>query len=85
MIVEFFSAEIDVSVWRYRSWRAEGDSEMMSAASFSAREAFISPSAAMTWKKGYKQFRASYYLSLFPEMKQKDNVSKIKKNPTDND
>ena len=48
MIVEFFSAEMDVSVWRYRSWRAEGDSEMMSAASFSAREAFISPSAAMT-------------------------------------
>ena len=50
MIVEFFSAEMVVRVWRYRSWRAEGDSEMISAASFSAREAFISPSAAMTYK-----------------------------------
>lgn len=48
MIVEFFSAEIVFSVCRYRSWMAAGDSEMTSAASFNAREAFCSPSAAMT-------------------------------------
>ena len=53
MMVEFFSAEMVVNVCKYRSWRAEGDSEIMSAASFKARDAFISPSAAMTcnrWK-----------------------------------
>ena len=48
MMVEFFSAEMVVNVCKYRSWRAEGDSEIMSAASFKARDAFISPSAAMT-------------------------------------
>ena len=32
------------------SWRAAGDSEMMSEASFRAREAFCSPSAAITCK-----------------------------------
>lgn len=48
MMVLFFSAEICVSVCRYRSCSAAGDSQMMSEASFSAREAFCSPSAAMT-------------------------------------
>ena len=48
MMVEFFSAEIWVSVWRYLSCRADLDSEMISEASFRALEAFCSPSAAMT-------------------------------------
>lgn len=47
MMVEFFSAAMLLRVWRYRSWRAEGDSEITREASFSALEAFISPSAAM--------------------------------------
>ncbi len=51
MIVEFFSAEMVLRVCKYRSWRAEGDSLMTSAASLSAREAFCSPSAAITCKK----------------------------------
>lgn len=48
-IVEFFSAAMVVSVWRYRSWRAAGDSVMTMEASFRALDAFISPSAAMTY------------------------------------
>ena len=51
MMVEFFSAEMVLSVWRYLSWRAAGDLTMMSAASFRASEAFCSPSAAITWKE----------------------------------
>ena len=50
IIVEFFSAEIVLRVCKYRSCRAEGASAMTSAASFNAREAFCSPSAAITWK-----------------------------------
>ena len=61
-IVEFFSAEIAVSVWRYLeyefnrdnqirefylNWRAAGELAIVSAASFKFLEAFISPSAAM--------------------------------------
>ena len=42
-------AEMELSVWRYRSWSAEGDCWSTSAASFSAFEAFCSPSAAITW------------------------------------
>ena len=48
IIVEFFSAEILVKVWRYRSCKAAGESERISDASFKEREAFCSPSAAMT-------------------------------------
>uniref|UniRef100_A0A8C5UJK4 Uncharacterized protein n=1 Tax=Malurus cyaneus samueli TaxID=2593467 RepID=A0A8C5UJK4_9PASS len=38
-----------VKVCRYRSWRAAGDSVITMAASFRALDAFISPSAAITW------------------------------------
>ena len=48
MMVEFFSAEMLVKVWRYRSCKAAGESERISDASFKEREAFCSPSAAMT-------------------------------------
>lgn len=46
-MVEFFSAAMVLRVCRYRSWRADGDSAMTREASFSALEAFISPSADM--------------------------------------
>ena len=48
MMVEFFSAEILVSVCRYLSCIEFGDSLITSAASFSFLDAFISPSAAIT-------------------------------------
>ena len=47
-IVEFFSAEMVLRVCRYLSWSAEGDSLMTRDASFSARAALFSPSAAIT-------------------------------------
>ena len=50
IIVEFFSAAMAFNVCRYRSCRACGDSDMTSAASLSARDEFISPSAAITYK-----------------------------------
>lgn len=53
-MVEFFSAEIVFNVCRYRSCIADGVSAMMSAASFRERDAVISPSAAITWKRVYK-------------------------------
>ena len=49
MMVEFFSAEMELRVCRYRSCKAAGDWDMMSAASLRARAAFCSPSAAITW------------------------------------
>ena len=49
IMVELRSEEIVLRVCRYRSCIAPGDSEMMSAASFSDRDAFCSPSAAMTF------------------------------------
>ena len=48
MIVELRSAAILCNVCKYLNWRACGDSEIISDASFKAREAFISPSAAIT-------------------------------------
>lgn len=48
MIVEFFSAEILLSVCKYLNCKAAGFSAITSAASFSALDAFISPSAAIT-------------------------------------
>lgn len=51
MIVEFFSAAMEFRLCRYRSWRADGDSAMTREASFSALDAFISPSAAMIWNR----------------------------------
>lgn len=47
-MVEFFSAAIELRVCRYRSCRADGDWLITSAASFKARDARCSPSAAMT-------------------------------------
>ena len=49
MMVEFFSAEMVCSVCRYLNCKACGDSEITSDASFKARAAFISPSAAITY------------------------------------
>lgn len=49
-MVEFFSAEMVLRVWRQRSCRAEGDSAITIEASFKARDAFISPSAAITFR-----------------------------------
>lgn len=51
-MVEFFSAAIVVSVCRYRSCRAAGDSVITMEASFRALDAFISPSAAITYGEG---------------------------------
>lgn len=48
IMVEFFSAAMEFSVCKYRSCIAAGDSIIMSAASFKARDAFCSPSAART-------------------------------------
>jgi uncharacterized protein (DUF952 family) len=48
MMVEFFSLEMLLSVCKYLNWSAAGLSLSVSAASFNARDAFISPSAAMT-------------------------------------
>jgi len=59
MIVEFFSAEICVNVCRYRSWRATGDWAITSAASFNCRDAFCSPSAAMTLARASRLASAS--------------------------
>jgi hypothetical protein len=42
-------AEMKLATWRYRSWRAAGESPMTSDASRSARLAFCSPSAAITY------------------------------------
>lgn len=47
IMVEFFSADRWVRVWRYLSCRAALLVEMTSEAILSASEAFISPSAAM--------------------------------------
>lgn len=55
IMVEFFSAEIVLRVWRYRSWIAAGDWAITSAASFKARDAFCSPSAAITYYIGIKR------------------------------
>ena len=59
-MVEFFSAEIVFNVCRYRSCIADGVSAMMSAASFKEREAVISPSAAITWKRVYLSNRPRF-------------------------
>lgn len=47
-IVEFFSAAIELNVCKYLNCRAAGDAIITSAASFNAREARCSPSAAIT-------------------------------------
>ena len=53
MIVEFFSAEMVLRVWRYRSCKALLESSMMSEASLRARAALNSPSAAITYSRWY--------------------------------
>ena len=59
-MVEFFSAEIVFNVCRYRSCIADGVSAIMSAASFRERDAVISPSAAITWKRVYLSNRPHF-------------------------
>ncbi len=72
MMVEFFSAAMELRLCRYLSWRAEGDSAMTREASFRALEAFISPSAAMIWNTDKHNFSSSPIhchgerLSFFP-------------------
>ena len=51
MIVLLFSAATVCSVWRYLSCSAVPDLAITSAASFKAREALCSPSAAITYKQ----------------------------------
>lgn len=48
MIVEFFSLDILLRVCKYLNCNAAGLSLSVSAASFNALDAFISPSAAIT-------------------------------------
>jgi len=48
IMVEFFSAEMELRVCRYLSCNATGVSLMIKAASFRACEALCSPSAANT-------------------------------------
>ncbi|TNN48711.1 hypothetical protein EYF80_041079 [Liparis tanakae] len=55
MMVEFFSAAMVLSVCR-----PDGDSAITSDASFSARDAFISPSAAITWRRTDKYDQLSF-------------------------
>lgn len=50
-IVEFFSLAIEFNVCKYRSWRAAGLQAITSAASFKARDALCSPSAAITFAR----------------------------------
>ena len=57
MMVEFFSAEMELRVWRYRSCRAPGLHVIISLAALRAELAFSSPSAAMTLGKPSKQKR----------------------------
>ena len=51
MMVEFFSADIVLRVWRYLSCNADGDSDITSEASFNDRAASRSPLAAITFNK----------------------------------
>ena len=57
MIVELFSADMVVKVCKYLNCNACGDSQMTSDASFNARAAFISPSAAITCKQEDKKIK----------------------------
>ena len=73
-MVEFFSAAIEFSVWRYRSWRAAGESAITSDASRSACEARCSPSAAITWK-----FKLKISLTADERSKEETDVNWIQK------
>lgn len=64
IIVEFFSAEMLLSVCRYRSCNADGLADMISEASLSAREDFISPSAAITLARASRAASASAAIAL---------------------
>lgn len=66
MMVEFFSAAMELRLCRYRSWSAEGDSAITREASFRAREAFISPSAVMIWNTDW---RSLFVLSVDPHQR----------------
>ena len=51
MMVEFFSHEMELSVWRYLSCMAAWLPAMVSLAAFRATLALFSPSAAITWRE----------------------------------
>ena len=57
MMVEFFSAEMELRVWRYLSWRAPGLQVIISLAALKAELAFCSPSAAMTWNSSLRLYQ----------------------------
>lgn len=59
IIVEFFSADIEFNVCKYRNCRAEDDSAITSEASLRALDAFCSPSAAMTFARASRAASAS--------------------------
>ena len=58
---EYFSVNVRTSRLRNQSttWRAAGEDEMISDASFKARDAFCSPSAAMTLARASRAASAS--------------------------
>ncbi len=66
MAVALLKKEIFICkiTWRYLSCRAEDDSAMTSEASLSAREAFCSPSAAMTFALASLAASASAAMAL---------------------
>jgi len=59
IMVEFFSAEIEFKVCKYRNCSAEEDSAITSEASLRALDAFCSPSAAMTFALASRAASAS--------------------------
>ena len=66
--VEFLSAAMVLRVCRYLSWMAAGDLAMISAASFKARDAFCSPSAAITFARASRDDSASAAMALCAEV-----------------
>lgn len=58
MMVEFFSLEMLFNVCKYLSCKAAGLSLNVSAASFNALDAFISPSAAITFARASLLFNS---------------------------
>ena len=62
--VEFFSAAMLFKVCKYLSWSADGESDIISDASFNARDAFCSPSAAITLALASRVASASAAIAL---------------------
>ena len=65
MMVEFFSAEMELRVWRYLSWSAPGLQVIISLAALRAELAFSSPSAAMTLALASRAASASAAMALW--------------------